>query len=240
MSVNLDPVIFFTKDISTEIFQFLDIKSLGCSCKVSKMWKQLAESNPVWRYVAQLYMGLQLPSNINFNIKEMMSKVLCLSNDQIISRLQSFLSRCSLDQNCRFRCILGHGAGYEHLTVEINRCGIDPEITFKEDYFAVKKLGNGDLQDGDQLPAIDSMEEKELKELYPQPSIHSTFFRKEPVYSLEGPYEKQYRVFAWRGTGGYSLKAMMPHPGSESSVTEMETKIDHMLASKSDQYMETK
>jgi len=158
MSINL-----IAKDNLTNIINFTPPNKQETTnyCLVSKLWNDVASSDPVWRLIAEGE-GVKISGKNDRSIKELF----CLfhsrkitSNDEIIIRFQQFLDRCSIDKNCRFKCILGLGSGHGHLTVEIG----DPErqaqnhpthymnfinpheIDIREDYFCVNGLGDSDL-----------------------------------------------------------------------------------------------
>lgn len=158
MSINL-----IQKDNLTEIINFTSPNKLETVnyCLVSKLWNNVASSDPVWRLIADRE-GMKIAGKSDTTIKELFSLLhsrKISSNDEIIIRFQQFLDRCSIDQNCRFKCILGLRSGHGHLTVEIGDPKrkaqnhpttymnfINPhEIDICEDYFCVNGLGDSDL-----------------------------------------------------------------------------------------------
>lgn len=220
--------------IICEIFKFLNFRDLANCCKVSKLWNRLASSPAVWATLAQVYLGLHVSPSADLNIKSMVTEIVCLSNDQIVRRLQKFLNRCSLERNGRFRCILGSGQGYRHITLEIKRYDRDGTegIAIQECYLAPQGIGDGHLQQPE-MTSIQNLDNQGfLDTLIPRPHVFTVIPHVEPNYTTIPPSEQQYRVFVWRTQKGTSFKIFTPHSDDLDTTTPLEAKMEHMVVRK--------
>jgi len=154
------PLIRLPDDPSLEIFSYLTPAELGCCCRVNSEWRRLANDNSAWREWGRQQFGqyLNVP-NVKDFLREYHSQQL-RSNDEIVARIQDFVTRVSMDHNGRFRCILGTGRGYRVISVEIkgDRTKLHPvlgtpqncqddvrEFDIRDTAYASHVVGRGDL-----------------------------------------------------------------------------------------------
>ena len=126
---------------------------------VSRLWNAASDCPLIWHSILDRE-GIKITGKTDETVQELLrlfySKKIG-SNDELVERVQQFFNRCSIQQNCRFKCILKVGSGYEHLTIEIGSANRrDPnhyrmpflnshEIDIREDYFCINKPADCNL-----------------------------------------------------------------------------------------------
>lgn len=214
----------FPDEALLAIFKHLRRQDVGACARVDKNWKRMSEDNEVWRSVAQKEFLHTTPLSLDLNIKELIYRFHlsnARTNDEIIDKFQRFLDRYSLDQNCRFRCILGAGRGAKHITVTI-KClkSLTKQIDHKEDCRCTHGIGDGSLVKYNPYP--------DLFKYYG--FSHSIYDRIEPDYSLP----EQNSNFKYSVSKGQSSthQFTIQFPSSVPQESDLEQQIFQMTGDK--------
>lgn len=135
--MSLDPMSVLPRQIGLTVLSYLNIQNLGTCCKVSKSWNLLASDNALWGIVSKgIFSETIQADNIKNFLKTYHDQCL-VSSDELIDRAEAFVNKLSVDQNSRFRCILGNGTNYRTLSIEILNLNKPPNTyDFQYDCFA--------------------------------------------------------------------------------------------------------
>lgn len=222
MAIPFDPFKSIPSDLTLQIFSFLDRSSLGRCCQVSRDWNALASSNSVWVHFAKKIFNGEIlrTANIKGLLRDIEPQIL-YSNDEIVGRIQAFIDKVPLGKNARFRCVLSTVQGYQPISLEVKGTQQSEVLDFKEDYFAVKALGNGSLSTPAPLDCPISLHVQCTKSV----QVPSTHAFSERIIAYTNPHLGPFEVM---------LRFPCVPPIMSRDYTMIENRIDQIVREKID------
>lgn len=148
LSISYDPVQIFPRDISFEIFSYLNKVDLARSSQVNKEWYDLSNDNRLWGK----FIKRELPEK--FSIKNLLKNVKfreALSNDIFVKRVQNFVKKVGLGHKGKFTCILSKDPNYNAISIEIEdvRTKKRKKCLIQRSCYLLTQIGEGTLEDRD-------------------------------------------------------------------------------------------
>ena len=158
--MSVDLVKTCPKEISIEIFDLLALQDLGRCAQVSKDWNKLVNDETLWKKIALKIAGT-LPNDPPMEpYIEALKKFVCQrlrSNDEILKRIETFISKVAIGQSARFTCI----SQKENMEISVivkakendqiddpnyfRSTELELDLDYTEKCFAINGFGDGSL-----------------------------------------------------------------------------------------------
>jgi hypothetical protein len=201
------------------IFQQLPKRDLdSCSC-VNKLWHILASSDAAWSHIAQQgnFPSLaKLASIDRCTIKRALQ--FTISKEQMLDRLEHCFS---LNESSLFRCILGAGTGYKHITIKITKPR--SEFVNRISCFMIDETGYQDLGTGVSLSQDDC-------DFYLE--NYQTSMVEEPDYSDPARPKETHYIKTIIKTTGLQVQSLMPGLNINETPISLFPEVEQLVLSK--------
>ena len=153
-TTKIDPANYLPPELSFKIFSYLDPRSLGIACRVSKGskdsrgWKQIPDIDSLWSpFLKEIFNKLKLTDTSYDAIpaKQILNNLIITSTEEILNRLKQFSETIPTDEVKAFNCFYFFNPEYS-LEVSVGpKRAFHNDVTARKNCIFMKRLPSCDL-----------------------------------------------------------------------------------------------